>query len=97
MKSFLSRKPWRSAAYLKRVRGESCLVCDSPFDVQAHHLRHAERRGMARKNSDEWAVPLCVACHISCHTRGDEADWWRDHGIEPVAWTRPFLNDFLGL
>jgi hypothetical protein len=65
-------------------------VCASPFSVQAHHLRHAERRGMGRKNSDRWAVPLCAECHMKCHTRGDEADWWNDRLIDPIEWANIF-------
>lgn len=94
-KSRFKVKPWRSAAYLKRVRGESCLSCGSPFDVQAHHLRHAERRGMGRKASDIWAVPLCVTCHMNCHTLGRESDWWSAHTrIDPIDWATEFYDRY---
>ena len=88
-------KPWRSAAYLRTVRGEPCLACGSPLDVQAHHLRHAEQRGFSRKTADNWAVPLCVMCHMNCHTVGREADWWVAHTKkDPIEWASRFYEKF---
>lgn len=67
-------------------------MCASPLTVQAHHLRHAERRGVARKASDKWAVPLCVHCHMNCHTRGDESDWWKKKSRKnPIQWAETFF------
>tara|TARA_R100000963_G_C4621721_1_gene89026 strand:+ start:639 stop:944 length:306 start_codon:yes stop_codon:yes gene_type:complete len=86
--SRFKEKPFRSQGYLKVVRGEACLSCASPFDVQAHHLRHAERRGMGRKASDIWAVPLCVRCHMDCHTVGREGDWWEKKNVQPIEWAQ---------
>lgn len=81
---------------MARVRGEPCISCGSPLDVQAHHLRHAERRGFARKTADNWAVPLCVSCHLWCHTRGAEAQWWELRGVDPIVWARDFHGKFGG-
>lgn len=67
-------------------------MCGSPLDIQAHHLRHAARLGFGRKNSDRWAVPLCVRCHLDCHTRGDEADWWKGFGIDPIDWSQQYFR-----
>ncbi|HIN78797.1 MAG TPA: DUF968 domain-containing protein [Gemmatimonadetes bacterium] len=83
-------KPWRSQRYLQVIRGEPCLRCGSPLGIQAHHLRHAERRGMARKTADHWAVPLCVSCHILCHNRGNEREWWALLSIDPIRWAEGF-------
>lgn len=88
-------KPFRSGSYLNKVRGESCLRCDSPPPSQAHHLRHAEPRGVSRKTSDLWAVPLCWACHGSCHTRGNESEWWAMEGIDPIDWAIKFQEENL--
>ena len=86
-------KPWRSAAYLAVVRGERCLACRSPFGVQAHHLRHSERRGVSRKTADLWAVPLCYECHMKCHTRGREGEWWAENvGVDPIEWAKDFYS-----
>ena len=93
--SRFKEKPWRSAAYLKTVRGEPGVSCGSPVDVQAHHLRHAERRGMGRKASDIWAVPLCVTCPMNCHTVGREADWWLAHSRkDPIEWAAKFHKEY---
>ena len=62
------------------------MSCGSPFDVQAHHLRHGEKSGMGRKVSDEFVVPLCAMCHMDCHTRGNEADWWIKKRSDPIEW-----------
>ena len=66
------------------------MACRSPFDVQAHHLRHAERRGISRKAADHWAVPLCVMCHLDCHTKGREGEWWASQGVDPIKWATEF-------
>jgi len=90
-------KPWRSKAYLKFVRGKSCLVCGFPFDVQAHHLRHAEKSGMGRKVDDRWVAPLCYRCHMDCHTRGDEASWWSDNSCgNPIEWAEKTYKEWSG-
>jgi len=86
------RKKFRSKRYLVRVRGESCLVCGSPYSVQAHHLRHAGERGWGQKVSDEFCVPLCALCHADCHTRGRESEWWALKGIDPIEWARIFYK-----
>ena len=70
------------------------MSCGSPLDVQAHHLRHAERRGISRKTADNWAVPLCHMCHMSCHTRGAEAEWWALKGVDPIEWANNFHRRF---
>ena len=86
------RMKFRSNQYLGLVRGESCLACDSPQFVHAHHLRHAGKRGWGQKVSDEFAVPLCALCHAECHTRGRESEWWAMKGIDPVVWAKEFYR-----
>lgn len=83
-------KKKRLPGYLREIRGESCLVCNSPPPVHAHHLRHSEKRGFGQKVGDNWVVPLCWKCHADCHTRGDEEDWWADevHREEPIEWAK---------
>ena len=88
-------RPWRSPKYLNRIRGEPCLVCGSPPPVQAHHTRHSERRGFSRKTSDKYAVPLCWECHASCHTRGNESEWWALHGIDALDWAAQQYEEYI--
>ena len=70
--------------YLKSLRGQPCLVCGQ--GGEAHHLMRAEARGINRKTSDNWAVPLCHACHMKLHAYGDEQTWWDLEGIDAKSW-----------
>jgi hypothetical protein len=51
-------------------------------------LRFAQLRALGRKASDEFIVALCRAHHRELHRCGDEADWWRKSGIDPLAAAR---------
>lgn len=81
-------KIFRSKVYLASVREESCLVCGSPPPVDAHHLRHSQKSGMSRKVEDNWVAPLCRGCHMDCHTRGRESEWWALRGIDALEWAK---------
>jgi hypothetical protein len=66
------------------VAKRPCLICGrQPSD--AHHLRFAQARAFGRKPSDEFTVPLCRGHHRELHRRGDEAEWWRNAGIDPIV------------
>jgi hypothetical protein len=66
------------------VATNPCLVCGRR-PVDAHHLRFAQPRALGRKVSDEFTVPLCRIHHRKLHLRGDEAAWWEEHKIDPLA------------
>jgi hypothetical protein len=73
----------RDKTHLRFVALQPCLICGrTPSD--AHHLRFAQRRALGRKNSDEFAVPLCRMHHSQNHQVGDEVEWWRRCGIDPL-------------
>jgi hypothetical protein len=73
----------RDPEHLRFVASQPCLVCGrSP--AEAHHLRFAQPRAMARKVSDEFTVPLCALHHRDLHTRGNEEAWWQERRIEPL-------------
>jgi hypothetical protein len=64
-----------------------------------HHLRFAQSRGLGRKVSDEFTVPLCRAHHREVHRCGNEGLWWGKTRIDPlvaarVLWleTHPLLS-----
>jgi hypothetical protein len=38
--------------------------------------------------SDEFTVPLCRGHHREVHRNGDEAAWWQNAGIDPIAAAR---------
>ena len=77
----------RSKEHLAFVARQPCLVCDRT-PAQAHHLRFAQARAMARKVSDEYVVPLCNIHHFELHQTGDERAWWKDKKIDPMAVAR---------
>jgi hypothetical protein len=59
------------------------VVCGrQPCD--AHHLRFAQTRGLGLKVSDEFTVPLCRAHHRELHRAGNEVNWWKARGIDPM-------------
>ena len=77
----------RDREHVKLVAQQPCLICGRrPAD--AHHLRFAQNRAMARKASDEFTVPLCRGHHREVHHSGDEAAWWRNIGIDPTVAAR---------
>jgi len=77
----------RDRSHVKFVAQHPCLICGRrPSD--AHHLRFAQSRALGRKVSDEFTVPLCRGHHREVHHCGDEAAWWRNVGMDPVATAR---------
>jgi ERF superfamily/Protein of unknown function (DUF968) len=74
----------RDRDHLRFVTSQPCLVCGrTPSD--AHHIKFAEQRAMARKVSDRFTVPICRLHHRELHRRGNERGWWENHGIDPLA------------
>jgi hypothetical protein len=77
----------RDRDHVRFVARQPCLVCDRlPSD--AHHIRFAQSRALGRKVSDEFTVPLCRGHHREVHRSGNEADWWRSAGIDPMIAAR---------
>jgi hypothetical protein len=77
----------RNKTHLRFVALQPCLICGrSPVD--AHHLRYAQPRAMGKKNSDEFTVPLCRMHHSQNHRVGEEVEWWRANGIDPLPVAR---------
>ena len=70
----------RDKGHVRFVAKQACLICGrQPSD--AHHLRFAQTRAMARKVSDEFTVPLCRIHHRAIHRVGDE----RVGGLRPAS------------
>ena len=77
----------RDREHVKFVGTHPCLICGrQPSD--AHHLRFAQSRALARKVSDEFTVPLCRGHHREVHRCGDEAAWWQRIQIDPTVSAR---------
>lgn len=78
--------------HLKEIRGLPCCVCGTRKEIEAAHIRMANRRlgkleaGMGAKPDDSWSVPLCSGHHrlfpASQHNAG-EAIFWNSHNVDP--------------
>ncbi len=77
----------RDWSHVKFVAQRPCLIC-ARLPSDAHHLRFAQTRALGRKVSDEFTVPLCRGHHREVHHCGDEAAWWLNVGMDPVATAR---------
>ena len=78
---------YRNKAHLRYVARQPCLLCGrKPSDP--HHLRFMQPRALGRKASDEFSVPLCRIHHRLVHRVGNEAAWWKEAGIDPIAVAR---------
>jgi hypothetical protein len=82
--SFPEPRRIRDKHHLRFVAKQPCLCCGRrPSDP--HHIRFAQSRALGRKVSDEFTVPLCRGHHREVHRCGDEATWWSNAGINPLA------------
>jgi hypothetical protein len=82
--TFDEPKRVRDKEHLRHVAAQPCLLC-SGRPAEAHHIRFAQPRALGRKVSDEFTVPLCHRHHRDVHHSGNEAAWWHDIGIDPIA------------
>jgi ERF superfamily len=80
-------KRYRDKEHLRFVAQQTCVLCGRK-PSEAHHIRFAQPRALARKASDEFAVPLCRAHHRAAHRAGDEKAWWLQAGIDPFKIAR---------
>lgn len=82
----------RSPRHLARLRTLACTIPEcGRAPVDPHHLTFAQPKGRGLRSGDQFTVPLCRWFHHSAtsqhgvHFVGDEAAWWRAHGIDPLA------------
>ena len=67
----------RCKEHLRYVASQPCVICGrSPS--HAHHVRHAQPRGLGLKVSDEFTVPLCAIHHDEIHRTLREKEWWQE-------------------
>lgn len=93
------RKPKPSAAekregnserHLELIRRLPCCITGRTAPSDPHHLKFglSHERGMGRKATDKWVLPLCREKHDELERLGSrrEPGWFRDHGIDdPLA------------
>jgi hypothetical protein len=77
----------RDREHVRHVAKQPCLVCGR-MPCDAHHLRFAQPRALARKVSDEFTVPLCRGHHREVHRSSEEAAWWLKVRINPMVKAR---------
>jgi len=74
----------RCKEHLRFVASRPCVICGRR-PSHAHHLRHAQTRGLSLKVSDEFTVPLCAVHHSDVHRTGNERSWWKQRNIDPLS------------
>lgn len=62
---FPKSRRWKSEAYLDYVRSQDCCACGRSAPSHPHHW--GPDKGMGRKCSDMYTVPLCWQCHEEWH------------------------------
>lgn len=82
-------RPGMSEAHLALIRQLPCAVSGKAPAGEAHHLKSGTgERGMGRRSSDRWAVPLRHFEHMELEAQGSRAEvaWFQKHGIaDPLA------------
>ena len=85
--------------HLANIRKLPCCIpgCPSIGDTQAHHLKQGlpdSERGMGRRASDQYTVPLCHHHHINGVERFAsklEGKWFDTHGIkDPIGLAKAY-------
>lgn len=85
------RRPRKeNGAHLAWIRTLPCLVTGQRINIEAAHIRFADRRfgkrhvGLQEKSDDRWAIPLSADIHRDQHTE-NERSWWEARNIDPVT------------
>lgn len=84
-------KPVRDKAHLAFVRKLGCIICGRP--AEAAHIRYGDiasgkpHTPAQRRPGDNYALPLCPEHHRTgpdAQHNGNERDWWKRRGIDPI-------------
>lgn len=79
----INRNKIRCKIHLRYVASCNCMICGFWSEsVVGHHLLKAGGHGMATKECDSCAVPLCHHHHQALHLHGDEIEWFELNGWE---------------
>jgi hypothetical protein len=82
----------RCKEHLRYVASQPCTICGRA-PTHAHHVRHAQPRGLGLKVSDEFTVPLCATHHQQVHTTTKEREWWQERNIDPLIVARSLWRE----
>lgn len=78
------QRPFMDKGHLANIRLCPCACCGA-MGCDPHHLLRTEERGLSRKSSDRWALPLDRRCHLALHAAGDEESYLASKGIDGRA------------
>lgn len=83
--SSAERREGNCKKHLALIRKLPCCVTGKRGPSDPHHLKEglAHERGIGRKATDRWAVPLCRTKHEEVERIGsrNEQAWFQKHGI----------------
>jgi hypothetical protein len=83
--SAAEKREGMSKAHIALIKQLPCCITGKR-PVDPHHLKEglAHERGIGRKATDRWAVPLCREKHEEVERIGsrNEWAWFKKHGIE---------------
>jgi hypothetical protein len=87
------RREGMSPKHLACIRALPCCITGRPAPSDPHHLKTdlAHERGIGRKATDRWTVPLAREAHESVERVGsrNELAWFQERGIaDPKALAR---------
>lgn len=84
--SAAKKRPGMSEAHLVLIRRLPCCVSGAAAPSDPHHLkdRLSHERGIGRRATDRWTVPLSRKMHDQLEALGSrrEREWFMQHGIE---------------
>lgn len=85
-----------SEGHLKLIRQLPCCVCGRPGPSDPHHLKAnlSHERGVGRRATDRWAVPICRMHHDEVEAVGsrNETSWFAYFGIDPLELASALWN-----
>lgn len=69
------------------VASEPCIISgyQGKYGVGHHLLRNEPTKGIARKQSDIWIIPLHSTLHDALHKNGNEIVFFANHGLDYKA------------
>lgn len=73
----------RSASHRRFISQQPCIISGRRGDdIHAHHLMEIWLKGVGRKASDIWCIPLHYTIHDALHKNGNEVAFFANHGLE---------------
>jgi hypothetical protein len=73
-----------ASVHMLFVASQPCIISgyQGEYGVGHHLLRSEPTKGIARKQSDIWIVPLHSTLHDALHKNGNEIAFFANHGLD---------------